>query len=182
MYVTLKVTDISYQKCGVCDLSLHCPKPVLLSQRRSLTASFAPGIHPGTWAAFSNTKNLKLLGAYSVILQQKGPSQSHQRLPHGSPGWQQMPWGACREDGQTPHVSALSGREIWKTQALPWKSHDLSLHEGTGDPAGLQTTHQPFSHPGCSLVSVACLDNKPLKEPSFSTLFRVHSPCPSNTR
>lgn len=69
-------------------------------------ASFAPGIHPGTWAAFSNTKNLKLLGAYSVILQQKGPSQSHQRLPHGSPGWQQMPWGACREDGHnTPCLS-----------------------------------------------------------------------------
>lgn len=182
MYVTLKVTDISYQKCGVCDLSLHCPKPVLLSQRRSLTASFAPGIHPGTWAAFSNTKNLKLLGAYSVILQQKDLANPTSVCPTEAPAGSRCPGVPAGRMDTTPHVSALSGREIWKTQALPWKSHDLSLHEGTGDPAGLQTTHQPFSHPGCSLVSVACLDNKPLKEPSFSTLFRVHSPCPSNTR
>lgn len=53
-----------------------------------------------------------------MILQQEGPSQSHQHLPHGSPSWQQCPG--------MPHVSALAGREIWKTQASPWKSHDLS--------------------------------------------------------
>lgn len=136
-----------HQKCEVWDLSPHCPKPVCLSLSRSRMASFAPGIHLGTLVTFSDPRRVKLLGAYSVVPLQQRLSQSV--FPHRSPGWQQVPWDACGEGGNSgpcpsPHREAAFGR------SRPCRGSHMICH-----PTTAQETLQACSLPTSLLATLA---------------------------
>lgn len=169
---------MSHWKCEVWALSLHCPKPILVSL--SMDGKFRSGNPPGNFGYILKHQESKAVGDI-----QCGPPAARTQpiWPVSSP---RKPWLAVDVPGvptermdTAPHALALAGRECLEDPGLAigvtwfiiiwfvitrWHSRPCRL---AGHPPAFQLLWLP---PGFCCF---CLDSKLLREPLFFTLFKV---------
>lgn len=168
------ICHIESVRSGTSAHTFQSPSSSHLSKAQ--TVGLAPGIYLGALATLSNTRTVQLLGTQCGPPSSKDSANVTSVCPRETQAGSRCPGVPPGSMGTAPSAPALSGRERWEAPGLAMGVTSFVITCRHRRPRRL-SGHPGRLPPGFCCI---CLDSEPLREPSFSTLFKVRGACPSN--